>query len=144
MALSRMNRRHVDDTLVGMPDTDAATELLTTLNGLHSSLTFTMELPGKGMIPFIGTEIISNETKIETQVYRKTGHWTIHWFRAIDYCFRFSFYLLTYVNFLHFLNTDDRMSPKRRNLSALVFLTNSSYFDFHIARHSFRAVSGVV
>ena len=30
------------------------------------------------------------------------------------------------------------------NLSALVFLINSSYFDFHIVRHSFRAVSGVV
>ena len=83
MALSRMNRRHVDGTLVGMPDNDDATELLTTLNGLHSSLTFTMELPGKGMIPFIGTEIISNETKFETQVYRKTGHWTIHWFSVV-------------------------------------------------------------
>ena len=41
----------------------------------------------------------------------------IHWFRTIDYCFRF-----TYVNFLHFLDNDDRMSSKCRNLSALVFL----------------------
>ena len=31
------------------------------------------------------------------------------------------FYLLTYVNFLHFLDNDDRMSSNRRNLSALVF-----------------------
>ena len=30
-----------------------------------------------------------------------------------------------YVNFLHFLDNDDRMSSKRRNLSALVFLINS-------------------
>ena len=54
----------------------------------------------------------------------------IHWFRTIDYCFRFSFYLLTHVNFLHFLDNDDRMSSKRRNLSALVFLikTNIKYF----------------
>ena len=50
----------------------------------------------------------------------------IHWFRTIDYCFRFSFYLLTYVNFLQFLDNDYRMSSKRRNLSALVFLINST------------------
>ena len=43
----------------------------------------------------------------------------IHWLRTIDYCFRFSFRRLTYVNFLHFLDNDDRMSSKRRNLSAL-------------------------
>ena len=45
----------------------------------------------------------------------------IHWLRTIDYCFRFSFCLLTYVNFLHFLDNDDRISSKRRNLSVLVF-----------------------
>ena len=64
-------RRCVDDTIVRMPDTDTAIEFLTTLNGLDSSLTFTMELPENGMIPFIGIEIIKNGTKIETQVYRK-------------------------------------------------------------------------
>ena len=32
----------------------------------------------------------------------------------------------TYVNFLQFLDNDDRMSSKRRNLSALVFLINST------------------
>ena len=46
----------------------------------------------------------------------------IHWFRTIDYCFGLVFYLLTYVNFLHFLDNDDRMTSKRQNLSALVFL----------------------
>ena len=45
----------------------------------------------------------------------------IHWFRTIHYCFWFSFNLLTCVNFLHFLDNDDRMALKRRNLSALVF-----------------------
>jgi len=56
-----------------------------------------------------------------------SGHKMIHWFRTIDYCFRFSFfYLLTYVNFLHFLANDDRMSSKRRNLYTLVFLINST------------------
>ena len=32
----------------------------------------------------------------------------------------------TYVNFLQFLDNDDRMSSNRRNLSALVFLINST------------------
>ena len=62
----------------------------------------------------------------------------IHWLRTIDYCLGLVFYLLTYVNFLHFLDNDDGMSSKRRNLSALAFLINSttkvncsSYF-FHV------------
>ena len=50
----------------------------------------------------------------------------IRWFRTIDYCFRFSFYPLTYVNLLYFLDNDDRMLSKRWNLSALVFLINST------------------
>ena len=50
----------------------------------------------------------------------------IHWLRTIDYCFGLVFYLLTNVNFLHFLDNDDSMSTKRRNLSALVFLINST------------------
>ena len=33
---------------------------------------------------------------------------------------------IAYVNFLQFLHNDDRMSSKRRNLSALVFLINST------------------
>ena len=48
----------------------------------------------------------------------------IHWLRTIDYCFRLSV-LSTYLcKFFHFLDNDDRMSSKRRNLSALVFLIN--------------------
>lgn len=67
----QLQRGYVDDTLVRMPNADAATEFLTTLNRLHRSLTFTMELPEKGMIPFIGIEIIKNRTKIKTKVKRK-------------------------------------------------------------------------
>ena len=37
-------KRYVDDTLVRMPSTDAAVDFLTTLNSLHPSLSFTMEL----------------------------------------------------------------------------------------------------
>ena len=55
-----------------MSNTDAATMFLTTLNSLHPSLTFTMELPVDGRIPFIGIEIIKNGAKLETQVYGKS------------------------------------------------------------------------
>ena len=59
-------------TPVRIPNTDAATEFLTSLYLTPPpSLTFTMELPENAMIPFIGIEIIENGTKIETQVYRK-------------------------------------------------------------------------
>ena len=62
---------YVDDTLARMPNTDAAADFLTTLNGLHPSLKFTMELPADNQIPFIGIEIIKNGTELETRVYRK-------------------------------------------------------------------------
>ena len=67
----QLYRRYVDDTLARIPNTDAATEFLTSLIGLHPSLSFTMEFPENAMIPFIAIEIIENGTKIETQVYRK-------------------------------------------------------------------------
>ena len=54
-----------------MPNTNSATMFLTSLNGLHPSLSFTMELPVDDRIPLIGIEIIKNGTKLETQVYRK-------------------------------------------------------------------------
>ena len=54
-----------------MHNTDAAVDFLTTLNSLHPSLSFTMELPVDNKISFIGIEIIKNRTKIDTQVYRK-------------------------------------------------------------------------
>ena len=69
--IPHLYRRYVDDTLARMPNTDAATVFLTTLNGLHPSLSFTMEFPVDDRIPFIGIEIIKNGTKLETQVYRK-------------------------------------------------------------------------
>ena len=71
--MPHMCRRYVDDTPARMPSTDAATMFLTTLNGLHPSLTFTMELPvNRGRIPFIGIEIIKNGTELETQFHRKS------------------------------------------------------------------------
>ena len=64
-------KRYVDDTLARMPSTDAAVDFLTTLNSLHPSLSFTMELPVDNKISFTGIVIIKNRTKIDTQVYRK-------------------------------------------------------------------------
>ena len=64
-------KRYVDDTLARMPNTDAAADFLSTLNGLHPSLKFTMELPSENTIPFIGIQIIKNGTELETRVYRK-------------------------------------------------------------------------
>ena len=69
--MPHLYRRYVDDTLARMPNTDATTMFLTTLNGLHPSLSFTMELPVDDRIPFIGIDIIKNGTKLETRVYRK-------------------------------------------------------------------------
>jgi len=63
--------RLLEIATTNQPSTDAAVDFLTTLNGLHPSLSFTMELPVDNKIPFIGMEIIKNRTKIETQLYRK-------------------------------------------------------------------------
>ena len=61
--MPHLYRSYVDDTLVRMPNTDAAIMFLTTLNGLHPSLSFTMELPVHDRIPFIGIDdIISQES----------------------------------------------------------------------------------
>ncbi|XP_073227542.1 uncharacterized protein [Porites lutea] len=69
--MPQLYKRYVDDTLARIPSVDVAAEFLSTLNGLHPSLTFTMELPVDNKIPFIGIEIVMNGTKLETQVYRK-------------------------------------------------------------------------
>ena len=57
--IPHLHRRYVDDTLARMPNTDAATMFLITLDD---------------RIPFIGIEIIKNGTKLETQVYRKPAN----------------------------------------------------------------------
>ena len=60
--MPQLYKRYVDNTLARMPSAVAAAEFLSTLNGLHPSLTFTMELPVDNKIPFIGIEIVKNET----------------------------------------------------------------------------------
>ena len=64
--------RYVDDTLSKMTDVSSASELLSTLNGIHPSVSFTaMELEDNGKLPFLGMVIIRNGPRLDTKVYRK-------------------------------------------------------------------------
>ena len=64
-------KRFVDDTLSAMPDPEAASEFLETLNKCHPSIDFTMDLEENGRIPFLGMDVIRNGCRLETTVYRK-------------------------------------------------------------------------
>ena len=64
-------KRYVDDTLSKMPDAEAASTFLATLNEIHPSISFTMELEKNGKLPFLGMEIIRNSTRLDRKVYRK-------------------------------------------------------------------------
>ena len=64
-------KRYVDDTLSIMPDVQAAFTVLSTLNEIHPSISFTMELKKNEKLPFLGMEIIRNSTRLDTKVYRK-------------------------------------------------------------------------
>ena len=64
-------KRYVDDTLSAMPDVETASDFLTTLNNTHPSIDFTMELEVNGRLPFLGMDIIRNECRLDTKVYRK-------------------------------------------------------------------------
>ncbi|XP_068713329.1 uncharacterized protein [Montipora foliosa] len=63
--------RYVDDTLSIMPDVQAASTFLSTLNEIHPSISFTMELEKNGKLLFLGMEIIRNITRFDRKVYRK-------------------------------------------------------------------------
>lgn len=64
-------KRFVDDTLSVMPDPEAASEFLDTLNKSHPSIDFTMELQENGRLPFLGMDVIRNGCCLDTMVYRK-------------------------------------------------------------------------
>ena len=64
-------KRYVDDTLSKMPDVSSASEFLLTLNEIHPSLSFTMELEDNGKLPFLGMVIIKNGPRLDTKVYVK-------------------------------------------------------------------------
>ena len=64
-------KRFVDDTLSAMPDPEAASDFLETLNKSHPSIDFTMELEENGRLPFLGMDVIRNSCRLDTTVYRK-------------------------------------------------------------------------
>ena len=65
-------KRYVDDTLSKMPNVSSASEFLLTLNEIHSSLSFTMELEDNGKLPFLGMMVIRNGPRLDTKVYVKS------------------------------------------------------------------------
>ena len=54
-----------------MPDVSSASEFLLTLNEIHPSLSFTMELEDNRKLPFLGMVIIRNGPRLDTKVYVK-------------------------------------------------------------------------
>ena len=63
-----------------MPDVEAASTFLSTLNEIHPSISFTMELEKKknGKLPFLGMQITRNGTRLDRKVYRKPTDTGLH------------------------------------------------------------------
>jgi len=54
-----------------MRDVPTASDFLSTLNNIHPSINFTMELEENGMLPFLGMEFVRNGRRLDTKVYKK-------------------------------------------------------------------------
>lgn len=54
-----------------MPESATATAFSHTLNSVHTSVKFTMEVEKDGMLPFLGTELLNLAPRVETKVYMK-------------------------------------------------------------------------
>ena len=61
----QLYKRYVNDTLARMRSADAAAVFLSTLNDLHPSLTFTMELPVDNKIPLSALKSSRMELNLE-------------------------------------------------------------------------------
>ncbi|PFX28134.1 hypothetical protein AWC38_SpisGene7132 [Stylophora pistillata] len=64
-------KRYVDDTLATMPNIQAATAFLSTLNECHPAIQFTMEIAENNKLPFLGMMIEKNGCHLTTSVYHK-------------------------------------------------------------------------
>ena len=64
-------KRYVDDNLSKMADVSSTSEFLLTLNEIHPSLSFTMELEDNGKLLFLGIVIIRNGPRLDTKIYVK-------------------------------------------------------------------------
>ena len=69
--MSAFYKRYVDDTLSKMPSASAASEFLSTLNGRHPSISFTMDLEDNDKLPLLGIESNRNGPRLDTKVYKK-------------------------------------------------------------------------
>ena len=63
--------RFVDDSITSQRNNASAEAFLSTLNSLHPSVQFTMELETSGVIPFLGATLINKNGRLETKVYIK-------------------------------------------------------------------------
>ena len=92
-------KQYVDSTLSKMPDVSYASEFLLTLNEIHPSLSFTMELEDNSKLPFLGMVIIRNGPRLDAKVYVKptdTGL-LLHYQSHVDVKYK-HFLLKTMVN----------------------------------------------
>ncbi|XP_015777507.1 PREDICTED: uncharacterized protein LOC107355442 [Acropora digitifera] len=64
-------KRFVDDPLTIMPNKTSADNFLDILNQCHSSIKFTMETESNSMLPFWGTQLLDEHTRVETKLYVK-------------------------------------------------------------------------
>ena len=111
-------KRYVDDILSKMPDVSSASEFLLTLNGIHPSLSFTMELEDNSKLPFLGMVIIRNRPRLETKVYVKptdTGL-LLHYQSHVDVKYKHSL-VKTMLNRAFKLSSNWHFSIKNANVS---------------------------
>ena len=67
----KIRRFRVIMTFTIIPNMATASNFLDTLNKAHSSVKFTMETVCNGMLPFLGIQLLSRSSQIETKVFIK-------------------------------------------------------------------------
>ena len=67
----RFYKRFVDDSLSTMPDTSSVYSFLSTLNSLHPSVKFTMEIAENNRLLFMGMTVTEVDSALEFEVYLK-------------------------------------------------------------------------
>ena len=111
-------KRYVNNTLSKMPNVSSASEFLLILNGIHPSLSFTMELEDNSKLPFLGMVIIRNGPRLETKVCVKptdTGL-LLHYQSHVDVKYKHSL-LKTMLNRAFKLSSNWQFFIKNANVS---------------------------